>query len=166
MSDGFEHSRDLPGGNRKQGEAQPPDYTIDSQKRLVSVRFGKKLTTGIIAAYAVSLRENPLFEPDFSEVADLSAVEEIEMTPEQAMVLADAIDPFSLCSRRAFVASQQFQINSARLHQILRSPSKNIAIFDSVAKAEQWVCSETPQAPAINPGKTARVLQFLSRSRP
>jgi hypothetical protein len=82
------------------------------------------------------------------------------------MVLADAVDPFALSSRRAFVAGQQFQTNVGRLHRILLSPANNIAIFDSIAKAEQWVCPELPSTPPPRPTKTARVLQFLSRSHP
>jgi hypothetical protein len=165
MLDGIEGMGKRAGGNKGTREPEPPDYTIDPERRLVRVHFARKLTVDAIAAYAASLRQNPLFDPEFCEIGDLSAVEEVDITAEPAVALADAVDPFALSARRAFVAGQQLQTNVARLHRILRTPANNIAILDSIAKAEPWVCLELPSTPP-RPTKTARVLQFLSRSRP
>lgn len=93
----------------------------------------------------------------------MRAVEDIEITPAQAIALADVVDPFSLSARRAFVIGNDFQANAARMHQMLRSPARNIAIFDSLARAEEWVPSPHPQPTLTKP---AQVLPFPGHSRP
>jgi hypothetical protein len=94
---------------------------------------------------------------------DLRAVEEVEITPAEAIALADKADPFALSSLRAFVASTDFQANSARMHQMLRSPAKNIGIFTTMEDAEEWVQSAgRPSAPDSN----GRILLFARRVRP
>jgi hypothetical protein len=100
-------------------------------RALVFVRFARKLTARDIESYASALKQDPLFAPNLSEIDDLRAVEDIEITPAQAIALADVLDPFSLSARRAFVMGNDFQANAARMHQMLRSPARNIAIFDS-----------------------------------
>lgn len=140
-----------------------PYYLVDARKRLVYVRFGKKLTAATITAYAHALRVDPEFNPTFAEIIDTRAVEEVTIRPQDAVALADAVDPFSLDSRRAFVACELAQINAARMHRILRSPSKNIGIFSSMAEAEAWVHQEIHEPPPERARKKARVLPFLPR---
>ena len=136
-------------------------YSIDLPKRLVLVRFTGKLTAHAITSYTASLREDPQFDPHFSEIVDLTGVEEIEITPAEAIALADACDPFDHDSWRAFVTSKEVQTNSARMHQILRSPAKNIAIFDTMSSAEQWI-----QSASARPATTkSRVFRFPSRTQ-
>ncbi len=114
-------------------------YTIDPAKRLVSVKFASKLTVGDIEAYAIALCAHPLFEPSFSEIVDLCQVEELEMGAEEAMSLADEVDPFSPGSRRAFVAQNPALVNAARMHALLRGVNQNFRICASLEEAEQWI---------------------------
>src|SRR5579863_4326744 len=79
-------------------------YAINSEEQLVSVKFGTTVTIHDIARYANALVADPRFDPTFSEIVDLSAVEEFQIKADEAMALADNIDPFSLEARRAFVA--------------------------------------------------------------
>jgi hypothetical protein len=139
-----------------------PDYEIDVGKRLVFVRFAKRLTARDIEGYVAGLRKDPYFDPAFAEIVDLRAVEEIDLTPAQAIELADAVDPFSMSTRRAFVTVNDSQTNAARMHQILRRPAKTIAIFDSMSKAEEWVRSAVSRS--SSPG--GRVLAFPSHFCP
>ena len=88
-------------------------------------------------------------------------MQEIEINPEEAIALADQIDPFSLGSRRAFVVRNDMQRHSARLQQILRSPSRTIGIFDTMEEAEAWVGSPLRAAAAMG----AQVLPFPPPSR-
>ncbi len=131
--------------NRHQRPAQstPAAYTIVPEKRLVWVKFGKRVSESEIANYAASLRSDPLFEPGFSEIVDLRDVEELDLHGGQMLKLADEVDPFSFDSRRAFVVRNASQSHAARLHQILRIANENILIFYSLAEAEQWI--ESPR---------------------
>lgn len=146
-----------------QGMVQPvANYQIDPDQARVCVRFSGKLTVDVIDRYATALRNSTNFEPSWSEIVDLRAVVEIEISAEQAIVLADRIDPFSVSSRRAFVVANELQRHSARMQQILRSPFKTIGIFDTMTEAEAWVRSPVRQAPV--PG--GQLVLFPSRVRP
>jgi hypothetical protein len=127
-------------GRRGQKRAALPNHTIDIEKRLVSVTFQKKVTIAEIKRYAASLRMDPLFEPDFSEIADMRQVEELDLKADEFIRLADEIDPFSLKAKRAFVAGNSVQNHAARMHKILRS-QRNFEIFQSVEAAERWIRS-------------------------
>ena len=116
--------------------ASVADYRIDSEQARVCVRFTGKLTVDVIECYATALRNDSGFDPAWSEIVDLRVVEEIEISAEQAIVLADRIDPFSASSPRAFVVKNDLQRHVARMQQILRSPFKTIGIFDNMAEAK------------------------------
>ncbi|MFZ0861429.1 MAG: hypothetical protein WB781_16115 [Candidatus Sulfotelmatobacter sp.] len=113
-------------------------YTVDTEKRLVAVKFGKKLTVNDIERYAKRLQLNPAFRPDYSEIVDLTEVEEVELQADEFLRLADKIDPFSHDAKRAFVAQNAVQSHAARMHKVLRM-QRNIEIFRSVEEAERWI---------------------------
>ncbi len=131
-----------PNATRSQPEAYEPagpaDYVLDIDKRLVSVKLRNKVTASDIARYAASLRANPLFDPDFSEIVDMTEVEELDIKAEEFIRLADKIDPFSQQARRAFVTRDSVQNHAARMHKILRT-QRNISIFSSVEAAQRWI---------------------------
>jgi hypothetical protein len=115
-------------------------FVVDPEKRLVTVQFGNKLTAKDIARYAERLRIHPEFQPEFSEIANLTEVEEIDLQAEDFLKLADKIDPFSPKAKRAFVVQTTTQRHAARMHKLLRS-EKNFEIFESLEDAEKWVSS-------------------------
>jgi hypothetical protein len=128
---------------------QPPrsstlPYTVNPQQRLVSVKFGRRASIVDIQSYANALRVDPLFDPTFSEITDLSEVEQLEIDAERALALADQIDPFSLGAKRAFVARTELQIHAARMHQLLRNDERNTRIFSSLADARKWIEMSDP----------------------
>jgi hypothetical protein len=114
-------------------------HVIDVERRLVTVRFGEKLSFEDIERYTELLHENPAFEPTFSEIADLSEVKQVDLQADDFMKLADQTDPFSPAAKRAFVARSSVQKHAARMHRILRS-QRNIEIFESLEEAERWIC--------------------------
>ena len=77
------------------------------------------------------------FSQSYSEVVDLTDVEELDLQAEDFLKLADQIDPFSPEAKRAFVVRTSTQNHAARMHKVLRS--RNIEIFHSVEEAERWV---------------------------
>jgi hypothetical protein len=115
-----------------------PGYQLDRERRTVSVKFRRKVTVRDIESYAASLRANRLFEPDFSEIVDLSEVEELDLKADEFIRLADEIDPFSVEAKRAFVVRNAVQNHAARMHKILRT-QRSFSIFRSVDAAKRWV---------------------------
>ena len=114
-------------------------YEVSREKRVVAVKFGKLLSVHDVKNYVAALLADPLFEPGFSEIVDLTNVKEVELSSEHAMHLADLVDPFSLQAKRAFIAQSKVQVHAARLHQILRNDEQNIRIFPSLAEAQAWL---------------------------
>ena len=136
------------------------EYLIDRKKGIVFMRAKGKPTAADIQSYARRLRQDAQFAPTLSEIVDLREVECLQITPGEAISLADSADPFAMTSRRAFVTRNEWQANFAHMHQILRSPARTICIFDNVEAAEQWIGSaEQPPAPQ----KSARILPFTFR---
>ena len=113
-------------------------YTVNTEKRLVAVKFGKKLTVRDIEQYAKLLLSNPSFRRNYSEIVDLTQVEELDLQADGFLRLADEIDPFSPDAKRAFVVRSSVQNHAARMHKVLRT-QRNIEIFRSVEEAERWI---------------------------
>ena len=49
-------------------------FNLDAEKHLVSVRFGSEVTLQDVISYLESLKSNPLFDPTFDELVDLTDV--------------------------------------------------------------------------------------------
>ena len=116
------------------------EFHVDAAKRLVVVKFGKRVTADEIASYAKELRFHPAFEPSFAEIADLRETEELDLQADDFLRLADHEDPFSQKAKRAFVVRTSVQNHAARMHKILCG-QRNMAIFPSLEEAEDWVRS-------------------------
>jgi hypothetical protein len=116
------------------------EYSIYPERRLVSTRLAGRLTGRGLETYATSLRSDSRFDPTFAELMDLRQVTEILLEPDEALRLADQIDPFSLESKRAFVAHTEAQRYAARMHQLLLTGRKPISIFSSLEDATRWLC--------------------------
>ena len=115
------------------------DYNISLDKRLVSAKLSGKVNGRGLETYALSLRSDPRFDPSFAELVDIRQVTEIELQPEEALRLADELDPFSRESRRAFVVLSETQMYAAKMHQLLLSGRKPISIFSSIEEATGWI---------------------------
>jgi len=56
-----------------------PDYKIIPEKRLVLVKFSGQVTVKKIAWYAECLLADPLFDPHFSEIVDITEIQGVDM---------------------------------------------------------------------------------------
>ena len=115
-------------------------FHVDAARQLVTVQFGTRVTAEEIGEYVRKLRDHPSFDPTFSEIADLSEAEKIDLQADEFLELADEVDPFSPQAKRAFVARTATQNHAARMHKILRS-QRNIEIFRTLEDAEHWIGS-------------------------
>ncbi len=97
-----------------------PECRVGAEKKLVYVRFAGKVQIDEIAQYARRLLQNPSFHETFSEIVDLTQVEELDLSAQQFLQLADKVDPFSKESKRAFIVRDSTQEQAARLQRILR----------------------------------------------
>jgi len=119
-------------------EKELPAFSIDAQKRLVTVRFEGTVTFDEIARYAKRLLAHRDFEPTLSEITDLREVSELNLQANDFLRLADKIDPFWPEATRAFVVRTAVQNHAARMHKILRIERK-IEIFQSLDAAKKWI---------------------------
>lgn len=116
-------------------------YALDSKERLVLVKFGRVLSIDDIASYVAELSVDPEFNRNFSEIVNLTEVEELQLSAEHALDLADVVDPFCIGAKRAFVARTEAQVHAARMHQVLRNDISNTRIFASLSDAKKWIAS-------------------------
>ena len=126
-------------GKKSPLPGNPPEYRVIPEKRLVCVKFGKRVTLREIATYAASVCTDPLFDPQFSEIVDLREVEELDLHGQEMLKLADEVDPFSLEAKRAFVVRDRVQTHAAQMHKLLRIAKEKIAICHSIDEAERWI---------------------------
>src|SRR6202043_2539380 len=105
-------------------------YHVDPGKKLVSVKFGKKLTVRDIEGYVRWLKSHPSFQPAYAEIVDLTEVEDLDLRADEFLKLTDEVDPFSPDAKRAFIVRNSVQNHAARMHKVLRT-QRNIEIFRS-----------------------------------
>jgi hypothetical protein len=115
-------------------------FVIDVERRLVIAKFGEGLTVADIQGYVLNLSAHPSFDASFSEIADISDLKDLPLEACDFVGLADRIDPFSLESKRAFVAKTSLQQHAARIHKVLRN-QRHFEIFQTREEAERWINS-------------------------
>jgi hypothetical protein len=116
----------------------PAQHLIDVERKCVIVTFGSRLTVEDVARYSRLLQSNAAFHPSFCEIVDLRQVEQLDLTADDFLRLADQVDPFSPDTKRAFVVQTSVQEHAARMHKVLRAP-RNIQIFRSIEEADRWL---------------------------
>ena len=113
-------------------------FILYPEKRLVVLTLGDRITLQLLEEYSSLLRRDPRFELTFSEIADMTAVQEIALEADEMMRMADQVDPFSPDSKRAFVVKTPTQAHAARMHKILLT-HRHFEIFRSLQEAERWI---------------------------
>ena len=118
----------------------PADYKIDKSKRMVfSLAYGN-LTDPDVFKHQDKLRNDPDFEPSFSQLVDCTNVTHIDDLSLKALsVLADR-DPFGLGSQRAFVAPRNPDYDVFRLYELLTTVHKDVVVvFRDMSKAHKFL---------------------------
>lgn len=122
----------------------PFECSVDARKKVVMVKFGRKISEREIERYMRQLRRDPSFASSYHEIVDLTALEEIQVCWEELMRVADVVDPFSFASKRAFIVQNAFQEHEARMYQVLRSARSKIRLCSSMDEAELWIFGNQP----------------------
>jgi hypothetical protein len=116
----------------------PARYVIDRQDRTVRTVFSGVLTRNDVAEHAKKLRNDPDFDPAFSELVDLTEASEVKLGHEDFRMLA-LVDPFGPKSKRAFVVLSASIYGVTRMFQLMRDGSANVAIFKTKEEAATWL---------------------------
>ena len=117
----------------------PVTYSVDPVLRLVRTRAEGVLTELETSELYQRIRKDPAFEPGFSQLCDLTVVDEIQTSAPYLRELARQ-SIFSKGARRAFVTSQLFHYGLARMLQsFCEIEGTEVAVFKTMAEAEDWL---------------------------
>ncbi len=124
----------------------PVSYRIDRERRIVFTEASGVLTDSDVIEFQRRLRDDPEFEPDFRQLADCRAIEEVGMTS-QGVGEASSRSPFSQGSLRAIVVSSDVAFGMARMFENLRHEARDeIRVFREAEEARRWLGLE-PTSP-------------------
>ena len=117
----------------------PTSFTIDSSKRLVSDEICGLVTRNEAMSLAKEIRDHPIFDFLFSEMLDLSRLEQSRLEYQDLVLISDRFDLFSLWSKRAFVTGTSAAAHElARMYQMIRRGA-SIQIFSCAQDAIDWI---------------------------
>jgi hypothetical protein len=118
----------------------PADYKIDKSKRMVfSITYGN-LTDQDVYAHLEKLRNDPDFDPSFSQLVDCTNVTNIDDLSTEAIYALAEKDPFSIGSRRAFVSPHNPEFNTFRIYELLTTVHSDVVVvFKEMEEAYEFL---------------------------
>jgi hypothetical protein len=118
----------------------PASYRIDTQERRVFTTMEGVLTNAEATSVIARMGADPLFDPNYTELADLRQITAVEMTMDEIVELA-VLRVFARASRRAIVASIPLYFGMARMYESHHEASSggNVRVFSDIAEALQWI---------------------------
>jgi hypothetical protein len=118
----------------------PFSYRIDSAKRRVYTNAVGVFTYKEAISLITKMGADPDFNPDYTELADLTKVEEVDMTVDQIVEVA-VLRVFARTSRRAIVATNPLYFGMARMYESHHEASSggNARVFSDMDEAVLWV---------------------------
>ncbi len=124
----------------------PVSHRIDREHRIVFTEASGVVTDSDLIECQKQLRDDPEFEPDFRQLADCRAIDEVGVTRE-GVEEASSRSPFSQGSLRAIVVSSDAAFGMARMFENLRHEARDeIRVFREAEKARRWLGLE-PTSP-------------------
>jgi hypothetical protein len=118
----------------------PADYKIDKSRRMVFSKAYGNLTDDDVFTHQDKLRNDPDFDPSFSQLVDCTDVTHIDDLSVEALYVLAERDPFGLGSRRAFVAPQNPEYNVFRLYELLTTVHKDVVVvFKEMREAREFL---------------------------
>jgi hypothetical protein len=117
----------------------PSSYKIDTGRRLVITRIWGAATDEDIHEHARRLRADPLFDPTYRQLADMSDITEILVSKGTIEEISRG-QLFVPGAPRAFVASQDAVFGLLRKYQLhADSAGQLIGVFRDRKAAEDWL---------------------------
>ena len=119
----------------------PCRYVIDKERRLVVSTGWDRLTFAEAKAHDDQLLSDPDFSPEFNQLIDARAVTVLDMSINEAKILARRAI-VSLTSRRAFVAADPTIFGMGRLlatHDEIVRDRDEAGVFHDLNSALKWL---------------------------
>jgi hypothetical protein len=122
-------------------------YKIDKERKLVISTAAGELTKADVQLLQDQLRKDPDFDPNFSQLSDLSNATGIHITGADMQDLA-ATTAFSQSARRTVIASNDLSFGLARIFEQVREARGDLGIrvFRKLEDALDWVLSKSESA--------------------
>ena len=119
----------------------PARYVILMDRRLVVSMGWGRLTFSDFRCQQDAFKNDPTFDPTFDQLVDVTQVEHLELTTEQAKIIA-ARGIFHASSRRAVVARKPSIFGTARMMDAYHSVAtgrNHVRVFYDRDAALQWL---------------------------
>ena len=119
----------------------PCRYVIDKERRLIISTGWDRLTFAEAKAHDDQLLSDPDFNPEFNQVIDARAITAMEMSIDEAKMLASRAI-VSPTSRRAFVATNPAIFGMGRLlatHDEIMREQEEAGVFRDLYAALKWL---------------------------
>jgi len=125
----------------------PSSYVIDKERKLVITTAWGDCNTDDVLEFRKQVLKDRDFDPSFSQLADLTGVTRVDVSPDEVRMLA-AKSPFSPQSRRALVAENQMVFGISKMFGILRNlrGEKLIRVFRTRSEALDWLVEKDKAA--------------------
>jgi hypothetical protein len=121
------------------GDTLPAEYLIDVERRLVTSRAWGTLTDDDVREHYRSLRADPLFDPTYRQLVDMTGITE-DLVDVRAKQQASLNQIFVPGVRRAWVASQDYTFGMARMYAVAaENQGQTIGVFRARSEAEEWL---------------------------
>ena len=117
----------------------PAAYIVDADRSLVLSRGWGAVTGADLLMHVRSLRTDPRFQPQFSQLFDFRATTDVRVDAQSVREIA-AQNPFGAGARRAFVVANDVAFGMARMYQILTEVSPDeLEVFRDLDEALRWL---------------------------
>lgn len=118
-------------------------YKIDKERKLVMSTAAGELTKDEVLALQDQLRKDPDFDPNLSQLSDLTHVTALNITGAEMQELAERT-AFSPKARRAVIASNDPAFGLARMFEQIREAKGDLGIrvFRKLEDALDWIVNK------------------------
>lgn len=118
----------------------PVEYTIDKSRRMVFSKAYGILTDQDIISHQEMLRDDPDFDPGFSQLVDCTGVTKADDISTDAIYELARRHLFGAESQRAFVAPTKLMYGLSRMLQILtENYPDELVVFKDLAGASKYL---------------------------
>ncbi len=116
----------------------PAVVKIDRQRRLVCSTFYGELTDEELLRHHATIAADPLFDPNFSEIADFSAVSKVTVSEAAMAALARRQSLYGASATHVVVAPQEIAFQLAGQYRAMAQETRpNLVVVRTLAEAYQ-----------------------------
>jgi hypothetical protein len=121
-------------------DALPATYSIDVERKLVLSRAWGVMTDEDVLEHARMLRADPLFDPTYRQLLDMSGITEDRVHTNTKQESSTYSQLFASGVRRAWIASADYTFGMARMYAVAAERhGQTIGVFRTRSEAEKWL---------------------------